>query len=48
MKSFKEFLNEEKTSKSLVVNIRGNISMLLESTQVIEEGKTKGNYSAQN
>lgn len=41
MKSFKEFINEEKASKTLVVNIRGNTSMLLESMQVIEEGKTK-------
>jgi hypothetical protein len=41
MKSFKEFINEEKTSASLVVNIRGNSSMLLENMQAIEEGKTK-------
>lgn len=41
MKSFKEFINEEKTSASLVVNIRSNSSMLLENMQAIEEGKTK-------
>lgn len=41
MKSFKEFINEEKTSKSLVIIIRDNSSLILESLQVIEEGKTK-------
>ena len=41
MKSFKEFINEEKTSKSLVIKIRDTSSLLLERVQVIEEGKTK-------
>ena len=41
MKSFKEFINEEKISKSLVVKISDTSSLLLESMQIIEEGKTK-------
>ncbi len=41
MKSFKEFINGEKSSKLLVVNISGNSKLLLEYMVVIEEGKIK-------
>ena len=41
MKNFKEFINDEKTSKSLIVKISDTSLLLLESMEVIKEGKIK-------